>query len=117
LIDPADENRGFILWSEAGLSEADAGRAKGEHRWLVNQESQTMTPESSNMVRTKRKRLERRGWRIGGVDEFPNLTPEEAAFIEVKLAISEHVKAFRQKRRLTQVAAAEKLGSSQSRVA
>ena len=68
------------------------------------------------MDRQKRNQLEERGWRIGGVDEFLNLTPEEAAFIEVKLALSEQVKVLR-RGSVDQVAVAGMLGSSQSRIA
>jgi transcriptional regulator with XRE-family HTH domain len=42
---------------------------------------------------------------------------EEAAFIEIKLALSDALRAQRQKAKLSQAQAAQRLGSSQSRVA
>lgn len=65
----------------------------------------------------KKKQLEAHGWRIGPVDEFLGLSEEEAAYIELKLALSEHLKKRRQRMKLTQVELARRLKSSQSRVA
>lgn len=69
------------------------------------------------MDREKRQQLERRGWKIGSVQEFLRLTPEESAYIELKLALGESLKERRERRRLTQVELARLLRSSQSRVA
>ena len=66
---------------------------------------------------TKRKRLEARGWKVGRVDEFLQLTPEEAAVVELRLALSQNVRKMRLRRRVTQVELARQLRSSQSRVA
>ena len=41
------------------------------------------------MNRIKRARLEAKGWRIGSAADFLELTPEEAAFIETKLALTQ----------------------------
>ncbi|HAX10390.1 MAG TPA: transcriptional regulator, partial [Marinobacter hydrocarbonoclasticus] len=38
------------------------------------------------MHANKRKKLEEKGWKIGDADEFLELTPEESAYIEMKLA-------------------------------
>lgn len=65
------------------------------------------------MKRTKQKKLAQRGWRIGTAAEFLGLTPEEAVFVEIKLAL----RTQRQTAKLSQTQAARKLGSSQSRVA
>ena len=65
----------------------------------------------------KKKRLERSGWTVGGTADFLQLSPEEAKFIEIKLALAAAVKELREKRGLTQTALATQLGSSQSRVA
>lgn len=46
-----------------------------------------------------------------------NLTPEESRYLELKLALSEHLKKRRRSRRLTQEKLAKLLSSSQSRVA
>jgi len=69
------------------------------------------------MKRSKKDRLEAAGWHVGTAQEFLGLTQEEAAFVEMKLALSESVRRRRQARRLTQTQLAKKLGSSQSRVA
>lgn len=65
----------------------------------------------------KRKRLEAAGWKVGSAGEFLGLSSEEAALVEMKLALGEFLKRSRARRHLTQEALAEKLGSSQSRVA
>jgi ribosome-binding protein aMBF1 (putative translation factor) len=65
----------------------------------------------------KRKRLEAKGWRIGNAKEFLGLSPEEDAYIEVKLKLAEAIRQRRRRRQLTQVDLAKMLHSSQSRVA
>ena len=69
------------------------------------------------MKRTKKERLEAAGWRVGSADEFLDLSKEETAFVEMKLALAENLRKRRQARRLTQTQLARKIGSSQSRVA
>ncbi len=65
----------------------------------------------------KRKRLEAAGWRVGSTTEFLDLSREEAALVETRLAVSGALRARRLARGLTQGALAKKLKSSQSRVA
>jgi len=65
----------------------------------------------------KKKRLIAKGWKVGNADEFLGLTPEEATYVELKLALSDHLKQQRQQRQLTQVELGRLLRSSQSRVA
>jgi DNA-binding XRE family transcriptional regulator len=65
----------------------------------------------------KKKRLERLGWTVGGAAEFLQLTSEQAALIDLKLALAAAVKELREEQGLTQTALAVRLGSSQSRVA
>ena len=65
----------------------------------------------------KRKRLEAKGWKIGTAAEFLNLSPEEAAYVELKLALSRSLQERRRKKNLTQHQVARLLKSSQSRVA
>lgn len=65
----------------------------------------------------KRRRLESKGWKVGSIAEFLNLSPVEAAFIEVKVALSRWLKIVRKDRSLTQHELAEIVQSSQSRVA
>ncbi len=69
------------------------------------------------MDAAKKKRLKEAGWRSGSVAEFLELTPEESALIEIKLRLTELIKRARTRRHLSQTALAERLGSSQSRVA
>ena len=64
----------------------------------------------------KQQRLAALGWQDGTVADFLGLTPEESALIEIKLALSKSLKERRQKQ-MTQVQLAEKIQSSQSRVA
>lgn len=68
------------------------------------------------MDQQKKQRLEAKGWKVGTVSEFLELTPEENALIEIKLALSRNLKARRQML-MTQVELAEKIHSSQPRVA
>lgn len=69
------------------------------------------------MQATKRKRLEVAGWRVGSAAQFIGLTKEETALVEMKLALAGKVKALRTKHRISQATLAERIGSSQSRVA
>lgn len=69
------------------------------------------------MKRTKKKRLQAAGWKVGTAQEFLGLSDEEAAMIELKLQLAKALKAARARRNLTQQELSRKLGSSQSRVA
>lgn len=69
------------------------------------------------MDKEKKARLEAHGWKVGSAEEFLSLTAEEAAYVELRLKLSDAVREYRKKRRLTQVQLAELLQSSQSRVA
>lgn len=69
------------------------------------------------MRSAKRKTLEEAGWRVGSVDDFLGLDEVESQFVDIKLALARLLRATRTRRRLTQFELAEKLGSSQSRVA
>ena len=68
------------------------------------------------MDKSKKKRLEAKGWKVGSVTEFLDLTPEEAALIEIKLALSRSLRERRQNQ-MTQAELADKIHSSQPRVA
>src|SRR3990167_9522010 len=69
------------------------------------------------MNKAKRKKLERRGWKVGSASEFLGLTAEEARIIELKLAISRRLRERREALKLTQIGLAQRLQSSQSRIA
>ncbi len=57
------------------------------------------------------------GWKVGSAKDFLKLSDEEAALVELKLSLAGALKQARQKRRLSQVDLAQRMGSSQSRVA
>lgn len=69
------------------------------------------------MNKAKRKRLQRKGWKVGDVKEFLGLSDEETRYIDLKLELSRRLRECREARNLTQVEFAHKLQSSQSRVA
>ncbi len=70
-----------------------------------------------NMNTTKKKRLEEKGWKIGSAEEFLNLSPEEAVYVELKLLLSKNLHTTRRQKRITQHQLARLIKSSQSRVA
>jgi ribosome-binding protein aMBF1 (putative translation factor) len=69
------------------------------------------------MKATKRKRLQAAGWKTGTAAEFLNLSDSEAALVELKLALVTAVRRTRQKRGLSQIELAQRMRSSQSRIA
>lgn len=69
------------------------------------------------MKTSKRKKLEAAGWKVGSTDEFLDLTPDQSAYIEMKLALSDFLRERRVDRDLSQVDLARLIHSSQSRVA
>ena len=69
------------------------------------------------MIKAKQKKLERRGWKVGSAADFLGLSAEEARFIEIKLALSRALRERRESLKLTQVDLAQRLRSSQSRIA
>lgn len=69
------------------------------------------------MNKTQRTKLEAQGWQVGEAADFLALTPEEAAYVDLKLALTEALRTRRAAKHLTQTDLAKRLGSSQSRVA
>jgi predicted XRE-type DNA-binding protein len=69
------------------------------------------------MHQVKRTKLEAAGWKTGTAGDFLGLTPEEEAYIEMKIALSQQLKALRKHRHMSQVTLAKLIHSSQSRVA
>ena len=69
------------------------------------------------MRKVKQTRLKAAGWAVGNVEDFLELTPEEAALVELKLRLSDALRARRVKLKLSQEVVAKRLHSSQSRVA
>jgi len=69
------------------------------------------------MRKEKVKRLESKGWKVGSAEDFLGLSPEESAYMDLKLNLSANLRKLRAAQNLTQVELAELLHSSQSRVA
>ena len=69
------------------------------------------------MQRSKKQRLERKGWKIGTAQEFLGLSDQEAAYVELRLRLAESLRSRRRRRNLSQTALAKLIQSSQSRVA
>lgn len=69
------------------------------------------------MDKKKIKELEAKGFKVGDATDFLELTEEDVALIETRLALSEKLREVRRRRRLTQVKVADRIQSSQSRVA
>jgi len=66
------------------------------------------------MKAAKRKKLESRGWKVGSAADFLGLSEEEAAYVEL---IGNRLRKIRSQKHLTQEELANRLNSSQSRVA
>jgi DNA-binding XRE family transcriptional regulator len=69
------------------------------------------------MRASKRKKLERAGWRVGSAVEFLGLSSEEVVLVEMRLSLSALLRQQRAHVELTQEGLAKRVGSSQSRVA
>jgi len=73
--------------------------------------------ENMTMDKRKRERLEKKGWTAGSAADFLDLTNEESAYIEMKIALSEKLRDKRVRKKITQAQLAKAIQSSQSRVA
>ena len=69
------------------------------------------------MDEKKRQKLEQGGWKVGSTEEFLELSPEEANYIELKLTLASSLREMRTSKNMTQADLAALLKSSQSRVA
>lgn len=69
------------------------------------------------MDKAKKDKLEKRGWKVGSVDEFLELSPEESEYLELKINLSQNLRDRRKKSHLSQIQLAKLIQSSQSRVA
>jgi ParB-like chromosome segregation protein Spo0J len=69
------------------------------------------------MDKRKRDRLNAAGWDVGTAAQFLRMSDEEGAYVELKLVLSKALRDIRMQRKLTQLALAKRLKSSQSRVA
>jgi DNA-binding transcriptional regulator YiaG len=66
---------------------------------------------------SKRERLLKAGFKVGDAAEFLGLSDEEQVLVAMKLELVDGVRALRSARKVTQAELANRLGSSQSRVA
>ena len=69
------------------------------------------------MYTEKRQVLETAGWKFGDTSDFLELTEEERQIVEFRLIVGRGVRRLRENHRLTQQQLADRIGSSQSRVA
>lgn len=65
----------------------------------------------------KREALEAAGWKFGDAADFLELTEEERQIVEFRLMVGRGVRRLREDCHLTQQQLADRIGSSQSRVA
>lgn len=65
------------------------------------------------MDASKRRRLERAGWKVGSTSEFLGLSSAEDELVEMKLALSARLRKTRESGNLTQTDLAKRMGSSQ----
>ncbi len=70
------------------------------------------------MKKTKREKLERAGFSVGDTQEFLELSDAEMAMIDARVALAQALRHRRSRElKISQAAFAERVGSSQSRVA
>jgi ribosome-binding protein aMBF1 (putative translation factor) len=69
------------------------------------------------MDKQKKRKLEKEGFRVGTAADFLELSPQEEAYIEIRLEMGKLIRHQRKKHGWTQAGLAQALGSSQSRVA
>ena len=90
------------------------------HKPLAWLQGEIKTPPFRSRIRMKtekRKKLERTGWKVGSADEFLNLSAAESTLVGMRLALARKLKGRRLKLGLSQTELAQRLHSSQSRVA
>lgn len=69
------------------------------------------------MKTDKLSRLQAAGWEVGGAEDFLQLSEEESRLVALKLSLISAVKESRHKHKLSQVDLAQRMKSSQSRIA
>ena len=69
------------------------------------------------MTAKKRRSLKAAGWRMGDAAEFLGLSAEEKQLVEVRLTLAIAIRRQRQESGLSQKQLAERIGTSQPRVA
>ena len=69
------------------------------------------------MKTAKLERLQAVGWKVGSAEDFLQLNDNEARLVALKLSLISAVKKSRVKRKLSQIDLAQRMKSSQSRIA
>jgi len=69
------------------------------------------------MNNDKKKRIEAAGWKVGSVDEFFNLTPEESAIVDMRFNLAKALYEKRQNLHISQSALAKRVKTTQPRIA
>lgn len=69
------------------------------------------------MKTAKLERLKAAGWKVGNAEDFLQLSDEEAQLVALKLSLINAVKKSRIKSKLSQIDLAQRMKSSQSRIA
>ena len=67
--------------------------------------------------RGKQARLERDGWKFGDAGDFFELDEIERALVDIRVSLAGALRQRRRDKKISQVALAKRVGSSQSRVA
>ena len=70
-----------------------------------------------SMDKTKKEALEKKGWKVGDIDEYLGLTPAEVVIVEMKAELAKALATKRKKAGITQVDASARAKTSQSRFA
>ena len=88
------------------------------HKEMVWLDGEPKTPPIPSDVRNeKRKRLEAAGWKVGSVDEFLDLTPEESAMVAMRFNLAKALYEKRRGLRISQGAFAKRVKTTQPRIA
>ena len=69
------------------------------------------------MKTDKLERLKTDGWKVGNAEGFLQLSDEERRLVDLKVSLSSAVKKSRMKHKLSQIDLAQRMKSSQSRIA
>ncbi|MGB0562231.1 MAG: transcriptional regulator [Spirulinaceae cyanobacterium] len=62
----------------------------------------------------KRRKLETAGWKVGDIDEFLGLSPQEVALIDMKIALMKKLREQRTDQQVTQQTPAAAVDASES---
>ncbi len=73
--------------------------------------------KDSSVKASKLSRLEKAGWRVGTATDLLDLRPDEAAYVEIKVRLARELLDRRHSLGLSQSGVADRIRSSQSRVA